>query len=206
MADQPSNIDVPSGMSINKDGYAEFLAGWNDLLGPMYAAKITGASQPSWDAMINSIYGYAFSPSTLNEARMAYHVLHDYEPHSAMFPHIHFVTTGSATGVVRFGIEWTTNPGFGLGPLTDVVTTYLEFDVTDDTPLMTYVVEVDDAGVIPGELLGIDTCIALRVFRDGGHANDTYPNKVFIENVDLHYKADRLTTINKTPDFYDDPD
>ena len=68
---------------------------------------------------------------------------------------------------------------------------------------MHYVGEVSAANAIDGALYGIepDTIIAVRVFRDGLHANDTLAEDVFGLCMDLHYQADHATTPNKSPPF-----
>ena len=47
-----------------------------------------------------------------------------------------------------------------------------------------------------------DSILLMRVFRDGGHVNDTFPDAVFGFNVALYYQGDRQFTPFKAPDFY----
>lgn len=198
-----SNTNPSSGVNINPDGTVEFKTGWQDLMGPLIAvAKVTGASQPTWEAVSGGIYGYSFSPTAMNECRVGFHVMHDYEPDSAMYPHLHILGTGTATGVVRLGFEYIIMPGFDRGVSHAPVTVYVDFDITDGVDLMAYIAEVSDEDVIPGSNLAVDYTIAMRIFRDGAHANDTYPNKIFIETCDIHYRADRVNTELKRPPFY----
>ena len=68
---------------------------------------------------------------------------------------------------------------------------------------MHYVGEVSETDAVDGATLGIepDTVVLVRLFRDGGNANDTFPDEVFVSFIDMHYLADRATTPNKSPPF-----
>ena len=47
-----------------------------------------------------------------------------------------------------------------------------------------------------------DSIIMCRVFRDAAHANDTLTDVAFLLKADAHYETDRVSTINRTPNFY----
>lgn len=173
--------------------------GWRDNVREM----VTRGSQsdPQFTEFRDQIHLLAFPPGAMTEVFGSFHVDHDYALGTALFPHIHWTTNSSSTGVVRWGIEWTLAKGhqqMAFGPTTTV---YVEQAATG-TPYMHYIAEVSLANAIPGTNVEPDTVILVRVFRDAPHINDTFADQVFGIALDLHYQADRATTPNKAPNFY----
>jgi len=175
---------------------------WDDLIAPMNAAKVTGASQPSWSVFRDNIYAYAFSPSSMNEAWVTFHVLHDYLRGSSIFPHVHWSPgTSTDTGTVRWGFEYQVAKGHTQEAFPASTTVYVE-QASDGTQYMHNVAEVAELSAIDGTDIEPDTIINVRVFRDGAHANDTFTGDAFVFQIDMHYQRDRNGTPNKAPDFY----
>lgn len=181
------------------------LNGWNDLTASINAAKVTGASQPTWAVYAGGIYAYSFSPTTMNECWPdPFHILHDISELSHLWGHAHFSTLGTNTGTVRFGLEWMYAKGHGQEPFSTPVTYYWEQAVSA-TPKMHQVVEGTEVGtdVIDGPATGIETdgLLICRFFRDAAHVNDTCTDPVFVHTVDIHYYCDHYATAGRAPNF-----
>lgn len=174
---------------------------WQDEKSSFSAAKVTGASQPSWTAFRSNIYAYEFSASTMNEGWIAIHINHDYAPGTAIYPHIHWSqTAASPSGTVRWGIEYSIAKGHGQEAFPATTTVYIEQDCTAQYQHM--IAEVADPG-ISSDSLEIDSLILFRIFRDAAHGNDDSPDTAFVFFVDIHYQADRPGgSLSRSPDFY----
>lgn len=185
--------------------------GWEDLIAPIATGRVAGANVPTWaqyrddGAGSNGIYAYRFSATALNEVWLTLHVLHDYAPRTVMYPHIHWSPNTTSTGVVRWGIEYTIQKGHQQGAFPTTSVLYLEDTVSSDAQYMHRIVESEDDNVIPATNLETDALILMRMFRDGAHSNDTFPDAVFAFQLDIHYTKGRFATIGKRPDF-DTPD
>jgi len=176
---------------------------WDDYIASMNAAKVTGASQPSWSAFRDGIYAYAFSASSMNESWVTFHILHDYKRGTDLFPHVHWSPgTSTHTGVVRWGIEYQVAKGHTQEAFPATTTVYVE-QASDGTQYMHNVAEVTAGAAISGTDIEPDSLVNVRVFRDGAHANDTFTGPAFVFQIDMHYLKERTGTKNKAPNFYD---
>lgn len=178
---------------------------WEDELASFSSARVTGASQPTWAAMRNGVYGWQFSATATNELWPApFHITHTYKPGTAIYPHIHWCSPGTNTGVVRWGIEYTFAKGHAQGadsvfPATQTI--YLEQAATG-TAYEHMIAEASDVQAIDSANIEVDALLLTRVFRDGGNAADTCTDAVFGLMCDLHYQKGYWATRNKSPDFY----
>lgn len=186
--------------------YGSINPGWRDLTSAVNAARVTGASEPTFEAFIGTINQYSFSASAMNQVVMnPFHIDHDYMEGTDLFIHIHYATPGTDTGVVRWGLEWTYAKGHGQEAFPSSTTYYLE-QAADAVANTHQIVEgtVPGTDVIQGIENGIETdgLLICRLFRDAAHANDTCTDKAFALTVDIHYQCDHLATPNKAPDFW----
>jgi hypothetical protein len=177
--------------------------GWRDLFGGMDPRG--GGSAPTWTLFRNGLYLYSFSATQMREVFASMHIDHDYAIGTPMYPHMHFTVNSTASGVVRWGFEYSVAKGHQqatgsiYGPSTIV---YVEQTINGTTDQYKhFVAEVSEANAIPPTNLEPDTVILMRVFRDATHPNDTYPDAVFGIQTDLHYQTSRWATKNKSPDF-----
>ena len=53
-------------------------------------------------------------------------------------------------------------------------------------------------------LVELDALILMRVFRDATNPAVTFGDRVFGICLDMHYQAERMTTVNKAPNFFGD--
>lgn len=184
---------------------------WSDMFGTFTSAKLTGSNQPTWTKIKDDgsgstgVYGYAFSPTLLNELWVDFHLNHDYKVGTAFYPHIHWAPTNTDTGTVRWGIEWsyahrTGHTGGGPTAFGTTTITYIE-QAAPGVVNQHMVAEV----AAPGITLTAaepDMVILARVFRDAAHVNDTFTGSALGFFLDAHYQIDRHGTLNKAPDYY----
>ena len=178
--------------------------GWRDLFAPIDPRSTQ--SGPSWALFRDGIYLYAFNATQTREVFATFHLDHDYALGTKVYPHVHFTVNTTSSGVVRWGIEYTVAKGHQqvTGSTYGATTTvYVEHTINGATDQYKHFVsEVPEVDAIPATLLEPDSVILVRLFRDGAHPNDTYPDNVFGIQMDCHYQANTWATINKSPNFY----
>jgi len=195
---------VPSKTKQFRD-IGDLRTGWRDLLSAVNAARVTGASEPTFTAFRGGIYQYSFSATVMNQVVMnPFHIDHDYASGTDLFIHVHWSTAGTNTGVVRWGLEWTYAKGHDQEAFPVTQTYYLE-QAASGTAYQHMVAEgtIPGTDVIEGTANGIETdgLVLVRLFRDAAHANDTCTDAAFAFTVDIHYQCDHYNTPNKAPDF-----
>ena len=174
--------------------------GWDDITADLNGARVTGASQPSWSVFRSGIYAWEFSASTMNEVHITFHIKHDYAEGTKVYPHIHFSTTGTGTGVVRWGFEYTVAKGHDQEAFPESTTIYVNYDITSNKQYQHLIAEASDADAF--DAYETDSLVLTRIFRDAGDAADTFGSTVHAFTADLHYQADKTVTPNKSPPFY----
>lgn len=178
--------------------------GWNDIIGTVIA-RGNGANDPTWGTFRDSINAYSFSASTMQQVWTQYHILHDYAVGTNIYPHVHWAANTTSTGTVRWGIEYTVAKGHQQGSNSNFAassTVYIEQTISSNKQYIHHVAEVSDGDSIASTKIEPDSLILVRIFRDAAHVNDTFPDVVFLMTADIHYRADRFSTKNKTPSFY----
>ena len=173
--------------------------GWSDYLASLSSGKVAGANVPTWSNYRDGINAYSFSASATNEVWITFHINHDYQDGSKVYPHVHWSPNTTSTGVVRWGVEYTVQKGHQQGAFPASTTIYLEDTISSDSQYQHRIIEASDAQAF--DAYEADTLVLCRVFRDGGHANDTFPDAVFGLMADLHVQIDKLATPNKTAPF-----
>lgn len=186
-------------------------AGWADLVQQVIVQ--TGApNAPTINNFRNGLYFYAFAPSATNEVYVSFHLNHDYAAtggdvgyEGMVYPHVHWSTNTTSTGVIRWGIEWTAarrDDSTGTTTFGATSTIYIEHTVTAGDQYRHQVNESATGSGIPnGGILEPDALILCRYFRDATHPNDTYPDDVYLLTVDLHYPCERQQTPLRVPPF-----
>lgn len=176
-------------------------SGWRDNVQSFTAAKVGSSKIPDFLAFVGGVGAYAFSSSLEEEVHMVFHIDHDYELGTAIFPHVHWSPSDATAGVVRWGIEYTVARGHGQEAFPATQTIYME-QATPEVANQHMVAEISHPGVeIP--ILEPDCLILCRIFRDATHANDTYAADAFAFTADIHYRADKFATPGKKPQFED---
>lgn len=173
--------------------------GWRDMISEINPRS--GGTAPTLNLYRDGIYLYEFAADQMQEVFSNFHIDHDYKLNTMLYPHLHFVTTSNAAGVVRLGFEYTYAKGHGQGTFPASTTLTLDFAVPANSAHVHFVAEIPEGQGIPGTDIDTDGVIMMRVFRDGAHPNDTFTGTIFGIMSDLHYQVDRYATINRAPNF-----
>lgn len=182
----------------NNDDY-----GWTDYLSSLSSGKTAGSSVPTWSTFRDGIKGFAFSPTGGDEIWISFHINHDFKLGTAIYPHVHWSPNTTSTGTVRWGVEYTAAKGHQQSNFGSSNTIYIEQTVGSADQYGHYIAESSDGDAISSDELEVDALVLMRIFRDGSHVNDTFPDDVFGFFVDLHVQIDRFSTLNKSPNFYE---
>lgn len=173
--------------------------GWDDITADLSSGKVAGANVPTWSTYRDGISAYSFSASALNEVWVTFHVKHDYAEGTKVYPHIHWSPSTTSTGTVRWGFEYTVQKGHQQGAFPTTTTVYVEDTVSSADQYGHRIAEVSDTDAF--DAYEADTLILVRVFRDGAHANDDFPDAVFGLTADVHFQVDKQVTPNRSPPF-----
>lgn len=174
--------------------------GWNDLTSSLSSGKSITATDPDWVVFRNGIYAYSFPASGMTELWISFHINHFYKEGTVMYPHIHWTTSGTNTGVVRWGVEYTLAKGYNRQPFPTSTTVYLQ----QAAPGIAYqhmIAEDTVNAIIPATDLEPDAIIMMRIFRDANHANDTCTDAAFGLQADIHFQVDNIATVNRNYPF-----
>lgn len=174
---------------------------WFDMTTDLSSGRSVGANAPTWTTFRDGLAAYAFSAGTMNELFVVFHVNHDAAIGEVFYPHIHWATNTTNTGVVRWGIEYSIAEGHNTMDFPASSTIYLEDTIAADAQYQHRIIECSDAQAIT--MPDVDSLIMMRVFRDAAHVNDTFAPQAFGLTVDIHYQRNKFGTINKSPDFND---
>lgn len=177
---------------------------WNDLIFRYYTMLNSSVSSASYKQINGNFFGFIFNEKTLNQVWGEVHVTHDISLGTKIYPHIHWMPMTTSIGVVRWGIEFIIAKGHSQQSFdfANSQTIYLEHQITTNSQYLNIVTETDDANAILSSDIEPDSIIKLRVFRDAGHPNDTFPDPVHSWQSDLHYQIARLGTRHRSPDFF----
>jgi len=181
-------------------------SGWKDLIAPFSSAKGRGTAEPVWADTGHGLYAMKF---TINdELFVSFHVDHDYKIGSKAYLHVHWFPGifGLEVGdEITFQVTYKIAKGHKQGeslignPITDPVIVETLTYIADGTEIggEHIVLEMDDLQAF--DLLEPDTIIKVGIKLITCDNADGY---IFGEMCDIHYQADRNTTPNKKPDFY----
>jgi len=173
--------------------------GWRDNMQSLTMGRATGANVPNWATIVNGIDGWQFSPTTMNELWINFHIDHDYKVGTALHFHVHWAPSTTNTGTVRWGVEFMAAKGHSRQAFPIPTTIYIE-QAASGTALMHQVAE-HAAGVLSASFEP-DCVIMCRIFRDATHPNDTYTGQAWGIFGDIHYQTERNSTPQKAPNFY----
>lgn len=175
------------------------IEGWGDITADLGSGKVAGANQPTWSTFRDGIQAYQFSATTMKELWITFHVDHDYKDGSSVYPHVHWSPNTTSTGTVRWGFEYTVAKGHDQAAFPASVTVYVETTISSNKQYQHIISEVVDNDAF--NAFEPDTLILMRVFRDAGHVNDTFPDAVHAFTADIHFQGDGQFTPNKTAPF-----
>ena len=177
-------------------GFRKEEAGWRDMTADLGTGRVSGANVPTWSAFRNGIYAYSFAKG--DEVWITFHPNHDVQVGAKFYPHVHWSTTGTGTGDVVWGFEYTIAEGHDTDEFPTTNTVYATTTVSTGVAYRHHIAEVADGSAIT--MPDVDSLIMFRIFRYND-ASDTFTGDVFGLTADIHYRADRFATKGKRPDF-----
>jgi hypothetical protein len=144
----------------------------------------------------DGIAAYAFVPSALSEAYTNWDVPLAWAPGTDLYLAFHWSPGNSTnTGTVRWGIEYI---WAGVnGTFNSSVTEYYE-QAADGTAYKHFQLV---STPFPGEDAVPNMRFLIRLFRDGGHVNDTFTGDAFLIGVDFYYQVNKFGTPSYTPPY-----
>lgn len=199
-----------SALTYNElDGNFTDLAGRTALSWAMIGAdpvirEGTGTA-PQLSLFRGGIYEYEYAFGQTNEAYLNFDVPFDYATGTDLTVGVHWSPGSStATGTVRFGLEFTyawsyapgANSNFGA-----TQTIYINASQADGTAYAHYVNFNDPANNFPGAGVQQNMRFLVRFFRDGTNVADTFPASIYVVGVDFFYQTNRFGTATKSPPF-----
>lgn len=174
--------------------------GWNDFLAPLHAGKAVGVNAPTWKTFNGGIQAYAFSASTMNEMWVTIHVQHDYAASTVVYPHLHWSTTGTDTGVCRWVIEYSYARGYSADTFPAASTLVLE-QAASGQALRHMITESPEGSGLSITNFEPDGILMMRLYRDAAHVNDTLTDESFGLFLDIHYRSDGFLTRERNRPF-----
>ena len=175
--------------------------GWRDLTSPITDAGVPGIRAPArvafgpthtpqYEQFSFAVLDYVFCEP--------FHVNHDVKPGGLAYIHVHWSTDGTSTNTVKWELSIMRALGHNqenfLAPIVKTVE-----GAAHGTAWRHMISEVSIVDALtltePDELL----LVTLTRITNEGVEN---PDAVFGLMVDLHYEVDRLSTPNKSPNFY----
>ena len=175
---------------------------WEDMLADITVKGTSGGNNPTFNVIYGDYQGYIFSPSTMNQCWVDFHIKHDIALNTKIYPHIHYLPMTNNAGVVRWGVSYSIAKGHQQEKFPLPTTVYIEQTIEANSRYLHMVAEVSDLNAILSTSIEPDSVIKMRVFRDAAHPNDTYPDEIHAWQVDIHYQRARLGTRNKSPNFF----
>jgi len=177
--------------------------GWADIVSELYYRD--SPSSPTAANYKGGLYLPEFLTGQTMEVFSNFHIPHSWRAGTMLYPHVHFTVLNNTAGVVRWGFEYTfarrhDSSSHTTFPATQVIV--IDFSIPANSADTHFVCEAPEAGGITGTNLEVDAMVLTRIYREGAHANDTYPGSCFGITADLHIEVDRAATPNRAPDFY----
>ena len=189
------NYDDGNYIEIDSDGNLT-LAGdatvWDDLRFPLIDLKLGGVNDPDFVQVLDNgssstgVYAYAFDKAAEEEAFFIVQFPHRRKSGSDVRPHMHWMPSGTDTGDVVWGLEYTwanINGTFGNTTITTVTQTA---SGTANAHQMALFDAITGTGKTSSSMM------LCRLFRDATNAADTYDEDAIGIEMDFHIEIDKL--------------
>lgn len=173
---------------------------WQNVSVPMVVGTTSVTGNPTWESFAGNAGALVFNGASMQAAQCTFVLPHNYAMGTDIFPYIHWVPKNeNETGTVRWCFDILTSNGYG--------------EDSFDSPFYTLAVEQSAQGIKLEHLttetaqgfyepkLEPDTVVVCKVYRDGGHPNDT-AGEVYGLVAGLHVQVDDIGTPNRGPNFF----
>ena len=177
---------------------------WNDLRVPFNSVKVGPINEPDFEKWRDDgdgstgLFGWAFSPTALEQVFFDAQLPHTYVEGSRLAPHCHFLpmTVPTVGQTVRFGLEYTWSNVWGVFPQTTTIyaeRTFVEGSTDQQFQQMIGGFDPD----IEESDMEISAMLSCRFFRDAAHANDTYTGDVVVLEFDFHHLVESFGSVGE---------
>ena len=170
---------------------------WDDLTAPILSARTPGTQAPTLTTFgpgASHMKQYAFTVG--DNVWLAFHVPHTFCPGTLAYPHMHWSTDGTDTGVVEWDVD--VQMAYGHGQQAFPAETNFQLSANaSGTPWNHEITEDDGTNALV--LLEPDALIFIHLELGAG---TTCTDTVFGLFFDFHYQVDRIGTPDKAPDFW----
>jgi hypothetical protein len=169
---------------------------WDDLR-VIAAARQGGGTVPTMAVYRNGIYQWSFSNATQNELHGSMQLPHTWKTGSKIYPHIHWshniASPGAGDAVFKLGYSWSSpNVAFPAS-----ATISAQFTPGGAAQYVHKLAELGADG-IAGTGQTVSSVLLFRIYRDVADAADTFPDPIFLHELDFHFQAQTASgTVNR---------
>ena len=174
--------------------------GFKDLVSALTSAGVPNQNAPTPASFGTTTIGDPYQALSFANGDYVFceplHMNHDMKPNGLGYIHVHWSSGGTSTNIVDWQLTIRRAKGHNQATFanTEVVITLSE--AASGTPWQHMIVEADITDVLT--LTEPDELLLVTLKRSSATNTDT----IFGLMVDLHYEADRDSTPNKEPNFY----
>jgi len=184
-----------------EDGNFAELAARTDLAWMMDGLEPTlreGVGNPAELAQFKgNTVAYLFVDGSVSETYVNWDVPFNWASGTDLYAAIHWSPGSStATGTVRWGLEFTTAPVNGT--FGDTNTFYIDSTVSTASAwkhIQAVSAPYPGSGVAPNQRF------LIRLYRDGGATEDTFANGAYLVGIDFYYQTNKFGTPSFTPPY-----
>lgn len=184
-----------------EDGNFAELAGRTELAWMMDSLEPTlreGVGNPAELAQFKgNTVAYLFVDGSVSETYVNWDVPFNWASGTDLYAAIHWSPGSStATGTVRWGLEFTAAPVNGTFP--DTTTFFVDSNVSTSSPWK-HIQAVSAA--YPGSGVAPNQRFLIRLYRDGASGSDTFANGAYLVGIDFYYQVNKFGTPSFTPPY-----
>lgn len=188
---------------------------WRDITGQAQI-RSTGSNDPTFSLYeASTIRQFLFSPTSMNELYLNYHIPHDYVIGTDLYIHVHWsqTTVDTGNGGAPGNAKWYFVLNYAKGHdqaaflASANVKTASVVQTASSTIRQHMIAEAvitDGVGtaLLDRSTIEPDGIIFCRMYRDGADVADTVNVGTFVHFVDIHYQSKNVGTKQKAPNFF----
>ena len=179
----------------HKDVYNDYIINGTDI------QASAGGNNPVWTNLRDNIWLWGFrGTSGVDHGFFTLHIQHDFKAGQSPTFHVHWThNVASPTGNVKWQLEYTLAKGYEteiFGPSVTMSTIQAA-----GTQYLHHVTADSDMVIPASSSLEPDTIIIGRIFRNADDVQDTFSGVALLTNIDMHYIASRVGTIEEDRPF-----
>ncbi len=158
---------------------------WEDLRISV-VLRASGGTSPVFAQLQGNLYGYRFSGIAMNEIFFELQMPHSWKIGTTIYPHVHWVSAGSSTSDVTWGMDYEWKD---LGEAFTGTTSNVSSSATPGGLKVHNITNIPSSGVTESDK-NISSMIMCRLYRDG--LNDANNDNIFLLAFDVHYEINTI--------------